>query len=54
VRLAARGLRDLDRCTEPIRDVDERAAVGTQARRIARKSIVAAVLATIAYLLLTA
>jgi hypothetical protein len=54
VRLAARGLRDLDRGTEPISDAAQRVAVRAQARRIARNSIVAAVLVTTAYLLLTA
>jgi hypothetical protein len=51
VRLAARGLRDLDRGSEEIRDASERAAVRAQSRRITRRSLVAAALATGAYLL---
>lgn len=53
MRLAARGLRDLDRGTEQIRDVKERAAVQAQGRRVTWKSIAAAVLVTSIYLLLT-
>jgi len=53
VRLAARGLRDLDRGTEEIRDASDLAAVRAQARHVARRSVVAAVLVTGVYLLLS-
>ena len=53
MRLAARGLRDLDHRTELIHTGVERDAVRAQARHVTRKSVAAAVLATSVYLLLT-
>jgi hypothetical protein len=53
VRLAARGLRDMDRGTEEIREPAELVSVRAQARRVTRKSVSAALLLTAAYLLLS-
>jgi len=53
VRLAARGLRDMDAGAEPIRDTAELDAVRRQARRVQWQSVLAAVLFTALYLSLS-
>lgn len=53
MRLAARGLRDLDGGAEPVRDAAERAAVARQARRVHVRALLTALAVTIVYLILT-
>jgi hypothetical protein len=53
VRLASRGLRDMDAGTESITDAAILAAVRRQARRVQWKSLIAAALLTALYLLVS-
>ena len=46
MRLASRGLRDMDGGVERITDTDELATVRAQARRVTRLSLAATVVAT--------
>jgi hypothetical protein len=53
VRLASRGLRDMDAGPESITDTDMLNAVRRQARRVQWKSLLSAVLITTVYLILS-
>lgn len=53
MRLAARGLRDMDAGTEPIANAVELSAVRRQARRVQWQSLISAALLTALYLAVT-